>query len=263
MKGRDHCSARKPGAGCLPARDTQTVQPFPTGGRLGANLGLPLPLLTARIGKDEGRAYSYIVRSVKWDHGPETFAQHGSAPNFQGGVLTLCTCKHRMRASQAAEDWRGVWLAGVTCRTLHGGKHWLFYLAQVEAAYRSHADLWNGVGAGTRNAKAAHLHFLGEVFRPRTPPPTGGARFSPPRYVAPPLHSHRWLGEDGWHDDWHNDISHRLAHKYGHPPLLVAYPQRTFLWNEPMVYFAQDHCRNFHKWSSVLELLAQLRGVGQ
>src|SRR5262245_20127963 len=51
MKGRDRCSGHRPGAGCLPARDILTVQPFPSGGRLGANLGLPLPLLTARIGQ--------------------------------------------------------------------------------------------------------------------------------------------------------------------------------------------------------------------
>jgi hypothetical protein len=259
MKVRDRCSGRKPGAGCLPATDIQTVQPFPTGRRLGANLGLPLPLLTARIGQVKDRAYSYVVRTVRWDHETATFRQHGSAPNFQGDVLTLCTCKHQMRATQAA--WPGVWLAGVTSRTIHDGKHWLFYLAKIETAYESHADIWNGMGAGSRNAKAAHLHFLGDIFKPKTPLPTADARFSPPRYVSPHLHAHRWRDEDGWHDGWHNDISYHLAHKYGHPPLLVADPRRTFLWNEPMVYFADDHCRNFLKWSSLQELLALLRGV--
>ena len=50
MKRHDRCSSRKAGNGCLSSTDIQTVQPFPTGGRLGANLGLPLPLLTARLG---------------------------------------------------------------------------------------------------------------------------------------------------------------------------------------------------------------------
>lgn len=110
MKNHDHCS-RRPGAGCLPAADIQTVQPFPSDRRLGRNLGLPLPLLTARLGQLNDRAYSYVVRTVKWDHETETFEQQGSAPNFQGDVLTLCTCKHKMRESQSAEKWRGVWLA--------------------------------------------------------------------------------------------------------------------------------------------------------
>ena len=63
--------------------------------------------------------------------------------------------------------------------------------------------------------------------------------------------------------DWHNDINYHLAHKYDHPALLVADPRRTFIWNEPIIYLAHDHCRNYLKWSSLQELLALLRGVGR
>jgi Nucleotide modification associated domain 2 len=255
MKGRDRCSSRMAKAGCQATQDLQTVQLFPTDGLLGKNLGLPLPLLAARIGKGEDKAYSYVVRTVRLDHDTTTFEQHGSAPNFQGDVLTLCTCKHQMRASQAAEDWRGVWLAGVTSRTIYDGKHWLFYLAKIESAYELHCDLWTGMKARSRNAKAAHVHFLGDVFKPKPPTPTSVARFSPSRYVSPLHHAHRWQDEDGWHNDWHNDIDYHLAHKYGHPPLLVADPRRTFIWNEPMIHFAEDHCRNYLKWDSVQELM--------
>jgi hypothetical protein len=198
---------------------------------------------------------------VNLDRETTTFEQHGSAPNFQGDVLTLCTCKHQMRASQAAEDWAGVWLAGVTSRTIHDGRHWLFYLARIESAYESHSDLWTGMGAGCRNAKAAHVHYLGDVFKPKTPPPTTDARFSPARYVPPTLHAHRWRDEDGWHNGWHNDINYYLAHRYGRPPLLVADPRRTFLWSEPVIYFAGRHCRNYLRWASLRDLLALLRGA--
>jgi len=257
----DRCSTRKANAGCHTIQDIETVQPFPSGGHLGKNFGLPLPLLASQIGQVEDRAYSYVVRSVKLDHEATTFEQRGSAPNFQGDVLTLCTCKHQMRASQAVEDWRGVWLAGVTSRTIHEGKHWLFYLAKIESAYESHCDLWAGVKAISRNAKSAHVHFLGDVFKPKPPIPTADSRFSPNRYVSPQLHAHRWHDEDGWHNGWHNDINYRLAHKYGHPPLLVADPRRTFIWDEPMIHFAEDHCRNYLKWNSLQELMAMLRGA--
>ena len=259
MNDRDCCASRKADAGCQSTQNTQTVQLFPSGCHLCKNLGLTIPILIDRIGQQMDRAYSYVVRTVKLDHDTTTFEQHGSAPNFQGDVLTLCTCKHQMRASQAGEDWRGVWLAGVTSRTIHEGKHWLFNLAKVGSAYESHCDLWTGMKATSRNAKAAHVHFLGDVFRPKPPIPTADARFSPPRYVSPLHHAHRWRDEDGWHNDWHNDIDYHLAHKYGHPSLLVADPQRTFIWNEPMLYFAHDHCRNYLKWSSLQELLALLR----
>jgi hypothetical protein len=198
---------------------------------------------------------------VKWSHETATFEQHGSAPNFQGDVLTLCTCKHHMRASRAAEDWRGIWLAGFTSRTILDGKHCLFYLGKIESAHESHADLWTSMEAISRRAKAAHTHYLGDLFKPKTPTPSADARFSPLRYVSPHLHAHRWRDEDGWHNGWHNDISYHLADQYGHPPLLVADPRLTFIWNEPMIYFAEDHCRNYLKWSSLRELLAQLRGA--
>jgi hypothetical protein len=261
MRVRDRCSRPTVEGGCQPTQTIQTVQPFPSAGRLAQNLGLPLPLLAERLGQLEGEANSYVVRTVEWNHESATFEQHGSAPNFQGDVLTLCTCKHQMRTSRAAEDWKGVWLAGVTSRTIHGGKHWLCYLAKIETAHESHADLWASTKAATRRAKAAHDHYLGDIFMPKSPLPTADARFSPGRYISPRLHAHRWRDEEGWHNDWHNDISYYLADKYGHPPLLVADPWNTFLWSEPMIYFDGDHCRNYLKWSSLEELSAMLRRV--
>jgi hypothetical protein len=261
MKKRDRSTTRKADTGCQTSQGTQTVQPFPGDGYLGKNVGLPLPLLATRIGQLEGRVYSYVVRTVKLDHESATLEQHGSAPNFQGDLLTLCTCKHQMRASQSVEGWRGIWLAGVTSRTIHEGKHWLFYLAKIESAFDSHSDLWTGMKAASRKAKAANVNYLGDLFQPKTPIPTADERFSPNRYVSPHLHAHRWRDEDGWHNGWHNDISYHLADKFGHPPLLVADPRRTFIWSEPIIYFGEDHCRNYRKWDSLQELMAMLRGA--
>jgi hypothetical protein len=261
MRSGDRCSSRRVNTGRPTERGIQTVQPFPSGGQLGKNLSLPLPVLADRIGKLKDRAYSYVVRTVKLDHETTTFQQHGSAPNFQGDVLTLCTCKHQMRASRPAQDWTGVWLAGVTSRTIHQEKHWLFYLGKIESTCESHCDLWNGMRADSRNAKAAHIHFLGDVFKPKYPIPAADARFLPTRYVSPHLHAHRWPDEDGWQNGWHNDIRYYLADKYGYPPLLLADPRRTFIWSEPIVYFAEDHCRNYLKWDSLQELLEMLRGA--
>lgn len=38
-------------------------------------------------------------------------------------------------------------------------------------------------------------------------------------------------------------------------------PRRTFIWNEPIIYFAEGHCRNYLKWSSLQDLLRLLRGA--
>lgn len=52
------------------------------------------------------------------------------------------------------------------------------------------------------------------------------------------------------------------AHRHpvnGYPALLVADPSQTLIWDEPIIFFAADHCRNFHKWSSLGDLVASLR----
>jgi len=45
----------------------QTPQPFPTSGVLERNLNLTYSELAERIGKQEGAAYSYVVKSVRMD----------------------------------------------------------------------------------------------------------------------------------------------------------------------------------------------------
>jgi hypothetical protein len=260
MKKTDNCSNQrvKTEARCRVVKDLQTVQPFPAIGSLAKNLGLPLPVLKSQIGKATGRTYSYVVRTVSFDDDSANFEQNGSAPNFQGGMLTLCTCKHQMRATGSSVDWKDVWVAGFTSRTIHKGRHWLFYLAKIDASYDSHADIWKSMAASARKAKAADSHFLGDIFSPKKPLPTGIARHSPSRYVTPSVHTHRQhRGDKGWH----NDINYYLASKYGHPALLVADPTNTFLWDEPMIYFANDHCRNYHKWLTLPQLVSRLEEV--
>ena len=250
-------SKTKASSGCQTPRVIQKVQPFPESGLLADNSNLPLPILANSIRKVRDSAYSYVVSTVSRNPSLLGFEQHGSAPNFQGDVLTLCTCKHQMRSRLSADEWEAdVWLVGFTSRTIYASKHWLFYLAKVESAHDSHSDLWSRMDASTRNAKAAHVHFLGDMFKPKSPRPNDDARFSPSRYVMPPIHAHR---QDRSDTSWHNDINYYLASRSRHPPLLVADPRWTFLWGEPTIFFAEDHCRDYFKWSSLHELVGRLR----
>lgn len=254
-----HDRRSKPSAssGCHASQVPTTVQPFPEKGVLADHANLPLGLLKDRLGKPQDSTYSYVVASVKMDSSSLLFEQHGSAPNFQGDVLTLCTCKHQMRSSRPADRWgHNVWIAGFTSRTLYEGVHWLYYLTRIEAAYDSQSDLWNDMAADARHAKAAHLNYLGDMFKPKTPHPIGNARFSPTRYYVPPYHAHRRSRDD---NGWHNDISYRLASKFRYPPLLVGDSQLTFMWQEPMISLNHDHCRNYRKRPSLQALIDQLQ----
>ncbi len=139
-------------------------QPFPTSGRLCRNLDLKLRQLIELIGRQSDEVYSYIVKSVKVDRRENGFTQKGCGPNFQGGCLTLCTCKHQMRSRLAVKEWKGKWIAGLTSRTC--GKHWLFYLARVEVAYESHCELWFELSEQVKRAKSARLSRLGDLYEP-------------------------------------------------------------------------------------------------
>jgi hypothetical protein len=256
MMKRNLSSAMKPETGCQSIEDIQTVQPFPSVGLLAKNANLPLPILAATMQRVREKTYSYVVSTVRLNQAM-IFNQYGSAPNFQGDFLTLCTCKHQMRSRLSAEQWEAdLWIAGFTSRTIHEGKHWLFFLAKIKTAHDSHSDWWSSKDADFRKKKAAHLHYLGDLFKPTTPKPTGNSRFSPSRYLMPLVHAHR---QYPGHNGWKNDINYRHAATSRHPPLLVADPRLTFLWEEPMIFYADNHCRDYFKWSSIQELISQLR----
>ena len=235
---------------------SEPVQPFPNPGVLGRNTDLSLCDLKRRIGKADDPARSYIVKSVKIataDHAQLSFEQCGSGPNFQGGLLTLCTCKHQMRASLDCSEWVGKWIAGFTSRTHHQGRHWLFFLARVGRAYESHFDLWKKLSARARVAKSADTNFLGDVFVPHGDL-VGEDRFNPENYRAPSQHAHRKQSCD---NGWRNDIRYRHTGRYGRlPALLVGDPKLTFIWRAPAIFLGKrKHCRDFKKWDGVSNLL--------
>lgn len=235
----------------------ETPQLFPTNGLLAENRNLTLRELAEALGITEGKAYSYVVKSVCMDDSGQHFEQYGSAPNFQGGCLTLCTCKHQMRTSLDCPDWRGTWVAGFTSRRIHDDRHWLFYLTKVKRAFESHAELWASLSARAREKKSAKENFLGDVFAPRGRV-AGDERFDPRHYYMPSRHSHRRNSCD---NGWHNDIDYWCSDRYGRPSLLVGDPQLTFLWDEPLIAFDKKHCRNFKTWDNLARLRRHLRGA--
>lgn len=237
----------------------ERVQPFPKSGLIAENLNTPLPLIARRFGDLQARTYSYIVRTVRLNADTLRVEQRGSAPNFQGRILTLCTCKHQMRASQSTDAWENnVWIAGFSSRTLFDGKHWLVYLAKIQSAHEAHSDVRKQLSPHARKAKASNVHYLGDVYRPKTPEPKGDARYYPNRYFTPSEHVHHRKPGD---NHWKNDVCYRHAGKYGHPALLIADPRLTFLWEQPSIYFSHKHCRNYLKWTSLQSLIGELRAA--
>jgi len=210
-------------------------QPFPQTGHLAENLNLSLDDLL-KIDTTNAIVYSYIVRTVKNSEGH--FIQTGSAPNFQGDVITLCTCKHRMRTSlHKMLDWKNKWIAGFTGVEAGNGSNALFYLMKVGYVFESYSDFWNSkeISRETKQAKAARFHRCGDIYEPKD---TYSSPFDYQSYERPcKEHSH-------YKDNiWHKDIDYK-GYKRRKPVLLAGDTDYSFLWIKPEIVYNDRLPRN-------------------
>lgn len=204
-----------------------TYQAMPHRGRLAENLNLRCGPLARKIaGFRQETVYSYILTTLECREG--RLRQEGSAPNFQGDVITLCSCKHWMRTFRESESWKGVWIAGYTTKEL-GNQ--LFYLMRVSEALESHRELWlsDYISEETKLKKAAHLSKFGDLYKPKS---EASDAYTPRDYVKPRKnHVHRRP------DIWHEDIDYYSGKHRRRPALLVGDPKNSFLWDDPTLSF--------------------------
>ena len=202
-----------------------TYQSMPRRGRLAKNTNLRCKALTKKISKfREDTVYSYILTTVERREG--LLRQEGSAPNFQGGLITLCSCKHWMRTFRDVKSWKGIWIAGFTRKDL-GNR--LFYLMRVSEAFESHRELWfsNCISEETKAKKAANLSPFGDIYRPKS---EAGDDYSHRDYTRPrKSHVHRDP------DIWRADIDYYSAKHRRRPALLVGDRKYSFLWDEAVM----------------------------
>lgn len=237
-------------ATCTRSSGSETpFQSFPQRGRLKKTLNVNLAALRRRLASESNDVHPYVVASVKYETG--RFIQTGSGPNFQGGLITLCTCKHQMRSWHDTGEWLGRWIAGFTGVGTVDRGNYLVYLMKIGDAYTSHLDLWSStrVPRKVKQVKAAHLNRLGDVFEPRS---IVGAPNDPRSYVPPRNdHSHARNSE------WHRDIAYGSTRPAA---LLVGDPELSFLWDRPLLRLPgqlprNPSCRSIHRLLEQLELV--------
>ena len=206
------------------SRSDTCAQPFPKTGRLRETLSTDLTILRRLLAKEKADVHRYVVASICYEGA--RFVQTGSGPNFQGGMITLCTCKHQMRSWYSVDEWPGRWISGFTSINAVNRGHYLVYLMKVSEAYSSHLELWSSptIRRSVKLAKAADAHRLGDVFQPRSAlrDPFDFGTYHPPRRD----HSHAEKAQ------WHRDIdygSNRPA------ALLIGDTAFSFLWDRPML----------------------------
>ena len=201
-------------------------QAMPRRGRLADNINLELEDLLGRVASfRQDIVYPYVVATAKCRK--SRLYQTGSGPNFQGDLITLCSCKHQMRAYPDIKSLERVWIAGFTGSSgLVSNK--LFYLMMVSQTFESHHELWfsDSISEDTKVAKAANLNKFGDIYQPKSVSDDPYCHLS---YFAP--------CEDHVHCnpcDWHKDINY--PDRYGRTPaLLVGCPEYSFLWDTPAI----------------------------
>jgi hypothetical protein len=205
--------------------DARQFQPFPTERPLRDQLDLSLRLLGDLIaGRFPGQGvYPYVVASVR--QGPDgRFRQTGCSPNIQGGVITLCNCKHQMRTYAAFHEAAGVWIAGLTGgRLTRRHRRYLFYLMFARPV-QSQAEMWRDLPQECRDAKAATTDRFGEIYPPRLEGLVGQEAFDPGNYMPPMaghVHSH----------NWQRDLTYATGGR--HPALMLGDATLSFIWSRP------------------------------
>lgn len=234
---------------CEDKNSEEVCQEWPKDGELKANMNKTLNTLKRVSENGDEVVYAYVLTTVKAD-GHGGFVQTGSAPNFQGGFITLCTCKHWMRTWRTADAWKDVWIAGFTGVNILGDRrNYLFYLLRVQEAFHSHKELWDWLDSTVKKAKNASRHKCGDVYEP-TPNLTDS--FDPNHYCGPikePKHVHFK------NNDWFKDIDYRNTKTKRRPALLVGVPDYSFLWSRPKIYF-KDKLPRTKNWDNIGEFIS-------
>jgi hypothetical protein len=180
--------------------------------------------------------YSYVVRTVLLIGGE--MVQTASAPNFDAGIITLCTCKHSMRTLWPAETWRDdIWVAGMSSSGIaFRNQQSLVYLMRVREAYSSHFELFQALQDSGRSAaiglKAATMNRRGDLMIPRSSQLPPSEHLSVSGYV-PPMVSHKHRGSIS-DTEWEKDVT-RVPRMRAPAALLVGDPAFSFTWSKQMI----------------------------
>lgn len=226
-------------------------QKWPKEGTLYNNMNLSLDCLKSMINDHDGKIEIYVLNSIKkfkiGDTGSVEFIQNGCGPNFQGGVLTQCTCRHDIRARH--DCWREIWIAGFT---KYQHNHYLVYLMKVEKSFDSYKKMWSYLDHDVRSAKNARHHVCGDIFEPIS---EYIVEECDPNNYHSPVDGHKHMAPSKWHKDINYIDRHGKRTRY-----LVGENKFSYLWSKPLVHMGIPFSspRNVTKRSGIQELLLEL-----
>lgn len=194
--------------------------------------------LNSYANKGDDLLYLYTQHEVFLQDG--ILKQTRSGPNWEGGVVTLATCKHNMRTYDR-DTWVGTWIAGLGPAKC--ADNTLLFTGRVARQFESNYDL--GVwleGKTAYEAKTAALNPRGDIYVPKWRL-KGNERFDHNNFVAPVGHTrstefyNKSPGsvserEDGKVPKWWRDIEYTVRGR--RPPVFVLSP--CYLFSRPTAW---------------------------
>lgn len=190
----------------------------------------------------KNHVYYYIIKSVGYRD--NKLVETGCAPNFQGKIVTLCTCKHYMRTYNSIQE--GCWIAGFTSIDAMPNKrgNFLYYLAQVKKIYASHFGLWtsNVLIKKAKGKKNTRKNPFGDLYEPNRLNLIDKQKFDPFNYYSP-CEDHRHANGMDWHLDIikrykiRNSVEKRIS------KLLVFDPKYSYVWTKPQYKLKKQFTR--------------------
>ncbi len=179
--------------------------------------------------------YVYVIATVCNED--SQFVQTGSAPNFQGGCITLCTCKHKDRAyppkpgcqgPHSTQPWKGIWVAGI-CGPSAFSPRGLFYLMLVGEVFDNHADIWQALKEPV--SKSAARDVFGDIYEPKSNITDKWASENYKRSATGHVHDNEHARRKDIEGVYRPDR---------YPKLLLGDANQSYLWSSPLLRLKQS-----------------------
>ena len=170
------------------------------------------------------------------------FKQTRSGPNWQGGVLTLSTCKHYMRTANV--DWIYTYIAGFTPK-VGCGDSYLLFLARISNVFDSNYDLGQYMNEHHRDAwiqKIAPQNNLGDIYMPKRKL-TDKTKYNPKNYFSPHGHVRMDMDKKWGVPKWNKDIDYEAK---GRRPVTFIF-DNVHLFQKPVFVATRPLHRSGYK----------------
>lgn len=192
--------------------------------------------------RSKDKMYLYTQHEIFYQDG--ILKQTRSSPNWEGGIVTFSTCKHRMRTYDIA-TWEDMWIGGLCPSQL---SNCLLFVGRVSCQFNSNYHMGSWMEEEfpyARNIKSACNNPRGDVYTPLMDMSVHEEeQYDHHNFIEPENHtrsvefykrSHGSVSEreDGQIPKWWRDIEY-VGAKGRRPPSFVLSP--CFIFSEPLVW---------------------------